>query len=671
MPLYMTKILNYASVILLFFLLSGCVKEVPPVLTPSSMQVDIPNLNGTASLNITANAKWTATVTGNWFSISPASGTANGVITITAQDNITRANRSASIVLTTGQSGNTNYLRRIITINQSFSQLTVDNETISFGKDAATKIVKVTANTPWTLQIASSTPWLSVSSNSGTASTDLTFTAQANMSGDRTAKATFTYGDTTKIINFFQLRAVNNNPAPVQLISPLNMALGTARLISCTWQPSSDIDGDRVTYSFEISDNSGFLSGDGKLLKTIATDTVPKALIPELLKENTKFYWRVTASDAFAGKTVSQTFTFTTGIVGGYTDGEYRVALNNTTGTNPNEIIFTGDGYTVEDFIDGGKFDIDMNAGIAALFSVEPYKSYKSYFKVYKVAAYSQDSGVTQIDKLIAKKTAFNTVFKGGSSMDTDEDKVFVYAQKVPGMADDNPGYSGIQGKLQNSLVILVVNQDRYAGTNWSWSDGKAISICPVSTSTKPGVNFKNVINHEAGGHGFGRLADEYVTSENTGKTITEDAKTSFRNWVNYGFYPNVDLTNDQLLIKWKHFLGKAGYDAVGAFEGAIYYTLGAWKPESSSCMVFNEPYYNAPSRENMVKRILRTAAGTRVIEYVGGVYTPIPNDPYTLDAFVAKDIQKTPSGAALLLTKSVNPLTFVPLAPPVMIEVR
>ncbi|MDD2280289.1 MAG: M64 family metallopeptidase, partial [Bacteroidales bacterium] len=257
--------------------------------------------------------------------------------------------------------------------------------------------------------------------------------------------------------------------------------------------------------------------------------------------------------------------------------------------------------------------------------------------------------------------------------MNADEFIVFKYAAKVPGMEWTNSyatEANQISGKLQNTLVVLVVNQDRYAGTNWSWSDGKAISICPVSTSTKAGINFKNVINHEAGGHGFGRLADEYISSENSGKTIPEDSKTNFKAWVTYGFYPNVDVTNDQLLLRWKHFLGKAGYDAVGAFEGALYYSLGAWKPESSSCMVYNEPYYNAPSRENIVKRILRTAAGTRVIEYVNTVYTPIPNDPYSFDAFVAKDIQKSPSGAAMLLTKSVNPLTFVPLAPPVMIRV-
>ncbi|MCE5320707.1 MAG: M64 family metallo-endopeptidase [Bacteroidales bacterium] len=669
----MTKTLNITSIFLFVLLLTGCVKDPPPVLTPSAMQVDVPNMQATGTLTITSNAKWTAQATGSWFTISPSSGVGDGVITITAQNNVTNYSRTGSIILTTGVSGNTNYLRKIVTVNQSFSQLSVDYDNVSFEKDAGSKIVKVTANTPWTLQIPSSASWLSVNTASGSTSGDLTFTVQANTAGDRTAKVTFTYGDTTKVINMLQKRAVNASPTAVQALTPVNLSVNNSRLIACTWTPSTDTDNDRITYTFEVSDNAGFLSGDGKLLKTIATDSIPKAIIPELLKENTKFYWRVTAADAYSGKSVSQIFTFTTGTNGGYTDGEYRVAFNNVSGANPNEIIFLGDGYTVEDYVDGGKFDQDMTTGINAFFNVEPYKSYKSYFKVYKVAAYSQDSGVTQLDKSIAKKTAFNTVFKGGSSMDADEFIVFKYAAKVPGMEWTNSyatEANQISGKLQNTLVVLVVNQDRYAGTNWSWSDGKAISICPVSTSTKAGINFKNVINHEAGGHGFGRLADEYISSENSGKTIPEDSKTNFKAWVTYGFYPNVDVTNDQLLLRWKHFLGKTGYDAVGAFEGALYYSLGAWKPESSSCMVYNEPYYNAPSRENIVKRILRTAAGTRVIEYVNTVYTPIPNDPYSFDAFVAKDIQKSPSGAAMLLTKSVNPLTFVPLAPPVMIRV-
>jgi hypothetical protein len=68
--------------------------------------------------------------------------------------------------------------------------------------------------------------------------------------------------------------------------------------------------------------------------------------------------------------------------------------------------------------------------------------------------------------------------------------------------------------------------------------------------------------------------------------------------------------------------------------------------------MQYNEAYYNAPSREKMVQRILSIA-----------------QEPFSLEAFMLKDVQKAPSQSVLLQTKSVNPLTFVPLAPPVMMK--
>lgn len=226
-----------------------------------------------------------------------------------------------------------------------------------------------------------------------------------------------------------------------------------------------------------------------------------------------------------------------------------------------------------------------------------------------------------------------------------------------------------VKGKLNNTLVVLVVNQDRYAGTCWMWSDGKAIAISPASTSTRNYINFKNIINHEAGGHGFGRLADEYITAANKDKTITESEKSSLTAWTKYGFYPNVDTTSNLTQIKWKNFVDKTGY-LVRAYEGAYYFTFGVWRPETSSCMIDNRQYYNAPSREHIVKRILRTSAGVRINDYSNGVITPIPNDPFNFDEFVRLDVDKTES-ATRFYKETYNPLTFVHLAPPVMIEVK
>ena len=52
----------------------------------------------------------------------------------------------------------------------------------------------------------------------------------------------------------------------------------------------------------------------------------------------------------------------------------------------------------------------------------------------------------------------------------------------------------------------------------------------------------------------------------------------------------------------------KPGYERVGVYEGGFYYSFGVWRPEISSCMVNNIDYYNAPSRETIVKKIMAKA---------------------------------------------------------------
>ncbi|OJV19068.1 MAG: hypothetical protein BGO30_07030 [Bacteroidetes bacterium 41-46] len=666
----MNKFLKISLGLALLMLFASCKKDPPPVLNLSVSSIEVHNNQGSGTVNISANAQWSSSSTVSWLTISPSSGSGDATVTITAQDNLSRSNRSGSVIFTIGQEGKTNYLKKILSVNQSLSQLTLDLTQLSFEKSAGSKTVKITSNTKWNVTIPSQSSWLTANSLTGNNNADLILTASENTGGDRSSKVLVAYGDTVRTIEVLQKRALNNNPTQPQLSYPSNSATGVSRLVQCQWSASTDADQDKVKYSLEISDNSAFSGADGKFLKTYDAGQINSFSIPELLKENTKFYWRVTASDDFQGKSTSSVFSFTTGAAGGYMDGEYRVAFSNSAGTYPNEIIFIGDGYIIPDFVDGGKFDQDMDEGIEAFFAVEPYKTYRNHFKVYKLAAYSKESGATQTDRGIVKETAFSTVFKGGSSMETDDVKIFeLVSQKIPGMQDDNPYYSGIQGKVQNTLIVLVVNEDRYAGTCWMWSDGRAIAICPTSRDTRGTYHYRNVVNHEAGGHGFGRLADEYITSANKDKTITDTEKSSFQQWVKYGFYPNVDLTSDLNAIKWKHFVGKEGY-AVGAHEGAYYFTFGAWRPEPSSCMIDNRQYYNAPSRENIVKRILRTAAGVRASDYLNGVLTPIQNDPYNFNDFVSRDVKKT-EAATLFYTKSYNPLTFQQLAPPVLIEVK
>lgn len=627
MKLYFKILLLVALPLVLF----SCKKEVTPELELSVYNLDIANISGEAVVNVDANTDWSASMSSSWCTISPSSGKGNGSITITASDNFTNADRTATLLVVCKD------LRKSVQIKQQLTQLSINKQVLDFAKEASNQSIRVTSNAAWSVTIPQDAGWILTNVNSGTGSADLVVNVQANATGpQRSAALILTYADNKQVtFTVNQERGVNTPPTKPVLSSPVNMAQDVVDTPHFTWSRSTDPDGDAVSYVVSYSkDNISWTS---------VNSTEPSASPAAKLDYSTQYYWKVAAKDDFGGETVSDVFSFTTGTISGYADGEYKVYQTNSAGLQPSEILILGDGYTAEDFISGGSFDIDANRGIEAFFSVEPYKSYREYFKVYKMAAYSKDRGITQIDKSINKETCFETKFNGGSSMTTNSDKIFEYAKKITGVTD---------ARLRTMLIILIANQDRYAGTCWMWSDGKAIAICPLSSSSNIGANFTDIVHHEAGGHGWAGLADEYITSDNNGKTVPEDDKTSFRSWANLGFYSNVDLTDNLVTIKWKSFVGKDGYSRVAAYQGAFYYSYGAWRAESTSCMINNIPYYSAPAREAAVKKIMRVSGGV-----------------YNFDTFVSKDVEKTPSPNAAILTKSFNPLTFIPLAPPVLVK--
>ncbi len=624
----------YKSLLFLFCLsifTISCEKEQKAELDLSTYQLSIPNINGTAVIDVSCNGKWTASLSSNsWCTISPTSGSGNGQIVVTATDNFDIETRSVSFIVTSRD------LKKNVRVTQSYSSLDLDKSNVTVKKEGESVTVNINSNTHWSVEIPDGKTWITSSTLSGTGNGQVIFNISNNEGQERSADVTFRYGTQGRVLQITQQRSINLPPDAPILSSPANNLSDANRLPTFRWKESKDPDGDKVTYRLEFGkDQTNFQNSIS------IQDTVHN--LSAYLDPNSSYYWRVIAKDSFGEETSSPIYTFTTGIKTSYFDAEFKIAQTNSKGINPSEILFIGDGYISEDYEEGGLFDKDMDAGIEHFFAVEPYKSYRDYFKVYKQAAYSRERGATQTDKGIKKNTKFEVDFQGGSSMAANTETVFNYALSIQGITEE---------KLKSLLIVLVVNQDRYAGTCWMWSDGKAIAITPVSKSTNPGSNYSNLINHEAGGHGYGKLADEYVTSANSGKRIDTETKNQYLNFAKYGYYSNVDTTGNTSIIKWKHFIGKSGYERVGAYEGAYYFSLGMWRPELTSCMIFNEPYYNAPSREAIVKRIMQTAG-----------------EEFTMEKFVEKDIQKAPGNAAVIQTKSMNPLTFVPLAPPVIVK--
>lgn len=255
-------------------------------------------------------------------------------------------------------------------------------------------------------------------------------------------------------------------------------------------------------------------------------------------------------------------------------------------------LIFMGDGFVHKDLLIGGRYEAIMSQAMEYFFSIEPFASYRDYFNVYMVIAESEEEGVGE-GKLKKVNNKFGTTFGSGTETNCNDDLVFEYARKIKELPQDKP-----------LTIIMPLNSTKYAGTTYLYSNGNSIALCPMSAEAPPN-DFEGLIHHEAGGHGFGFLCDEYVYHK---AQMPESRKNNLREWQKLGFQCNLDFTDDLSSILWKDFIGIDKYSHVGAYEGGYEYQYGVWRSESNSCMNNNIPYYNVQSRWSIVSRIMKLA---------------------------------------------------------------
>ena len=133
--------------------------------------------------------------------------------------------------------------------------------------------------------------------------------------------------------------------------------------------------------------------------------------------------------------------------------------------------------------------------------------------------------------------------------------------------------------------------------------DGFALFIDDPSANGEAG----DVLRHEAGGHGFAKLADEYHYSG----TVSSSDKDLIKARSAHMWYSNVDITSDRAKVKWAKFLADDRYkDEVGMYEGGFTYQYGVWRPFENSIMNDNRGGFNAPSRYAIWYRIHKLAYG-------------------------------------------------------------
>ncbi len=278
-------------------------------------------------------------------------------------------------------------------------------------------------------------------------------------------------------------------------------------------------------------------------------------------------------------------------------DEDEVITLQKATRGNGVNLVFLGDGYNNKD-IANGTYLKDMKQQMEYFFGVEPYTTYRDYFNVYTAIALSQESGVGTVNTLCYSK--FETTFTGGASLMCNTNDVFKYALRMPTVNS---------GNLNQTLIVLTPNTKDYGGVTSMWADGSAIAITPKSSDIYP-YDSRGIVQHEAGGHGFGKLGDECVYLNSFIQNSASEAE--FNAAKANGWYENLSLTNKMHEVPWAHLIFNNKYnEVVDIYEGGFMYARGVFRSELNSCMNNSVPYFNAISREAIVKRIKQYAGET------------------------------------------------------------
>ena len=290
-----------------------------------------------------------------------------------------------------------------------------------------------------------------------------------------------------------------------------------------------------------------------------------------------------------------------------YGEDEWITLQKATKGNNGGiNIVLLGDGFSAKD-IASGKYLTDIKQEVEYFFGIEPYKTYRDYFNVYTAIPLSTESGVGTVNTI--RYNRFNTTFTGGVGLKADYDEVFDYALGAPTVNKSN---------LNQTLIIMVPNSTDYGGICQMWEDGSAIAFCPQSTYGYP-LDTRGVIQHEAGGHGFGKLGDEYIYHnafiDACGCSCCGHV-LEFNGAKSLGWYDNLELTGKMHSVGWSHLIFDDRYsDIVDIYEGGYMHNRGVFRSEPNSCMNNDIPYYSTISRESIVKRIKAYAGETYSFE--------------------------------------------------------
>jgi hypothetical protein len=197
------------------------------------------------------------------------------------------------------------------------------------------------------------------------------------------------------------------------------------------------------------------------------------------------------------------------------------------------------------------------------------------------------------------------------------------------------------ENNINKTLVVMVENTTDYGGICYMWGDGSAIAVCPMSRDAYP-FDYRGIVQHEAGGHGFAKLADEYiyVNAFISSCSCLNPHLDEFYAGKALGWHRNLSDNGDHNTVEWMHLFANPDYsNIVDMYEGGYFHTRGIFRSEANSCMNNNVPYYSAISRQEMVVRIMRYAGlEFSLNEFYENDVRDASNNDFTTRSLVVED---------------------------------
>lgn len=253
------------------------------------------------------------------------------------------------------------------------------------------------------------------------------------------------------------------------------------------------------------------------------------------------------------------------------------------------KVVIMGEAYS-DRLIADGTYRKDAEMAMEAFFSEEPYTSFRNYFDVYVVNVVSRN-------EVIGQNTAFQVSYEWGRNTFLTDPAIAVdYVSRI---AETNYSAANV------TSIVLINSETNFRSNSWSFSDGFSVGFCLADD------DLKQLVHHEVCGHGFGRLADEYVEFEGFYATPYVIVR---EHGLNESM--NVDVTDNPDEIIWSYFLTDMRYEKekIGIYEGALL-SEGIYRATENSIMRYNTGGFNAPSRQSIYRRIMEKSGGVYSFE--------------------------------------------------------